>query len=127
MVVDHGSGGTWKDSLPEGRLIPITDEMGMSHVWWTSNPKVHYVHSYTNTCVPPFVFFLNDVDGGGLIIAEPEKDDCSMGGMHVIDTTAGNVVGRLWAQYLHANEKCTGAPGGPGLSILKRLYYPTTM
>ena len=83
-------------SIPKQRLLP-GGLIPASHIWWTANPKVHHVHTDTNTIPPAFVFCPETFSGGALICRLP----C---GPCRVELKAGTIVGGSWAQFPHCNS-----------------------
>lgn len=84
--------------IPKNRLIP-GGKIPVSHIWYTSNPKVRHVHTDTNTIPPAFVFCPRTVYGGEVCILHPEK------GVQFVQLHEGEVLGGSWAQYPHCNDR----------------------
>ena len=83
-------------NIPPLRLLPGA-RIPASHIWWTMNPRSYHVHTDTNTIPPAFLLCATRVKGGELCCLP------SSGGVRVVDTTPGTVVGGSWAQYPHCN------------------------
>jgi len=103
IIEDNFGSLTWykaaKDvirNIPEERLLP-NGRVPVSHIWHTSRPKAYHVHTDTNTIPPAFLICCTEVEGGELCCLPPT------GGMRVVDTKPGTVVGGSWAQYPHCN------------------------
>ena len=83
-------------NIPKIRLLPGA-RIPATHIWWTSFPETFHVHTDANTIPPAFVVCANEVKGGELCCLPPS------GGVRVVDTKPGTIVGGSWAQYPHCN------------------------
>jgi len=79
-------------NIPHLRLLPGA-RIPASHIWWTMNPRSYHVHTDTNTIPPAFLLCASNVKGGELCCLP------ASGGVRIVDTQPGTVVGGSWAQY----------------------------